>query len=149
MAGSLVVQVISIVIVAGLFLLMVLWKKAHYVIGGLTLCAISTLTVLFKIGKTTFDVGQYPILHYAVYFFVAFAGKDLIKEGFKEKESALKWPSLILGVVLIVITTIPTLKKMHVIEWALPKSVYVDASIYAIAGLFMIIGAFTILATKE
>ena len=149
MAGSMLIQIISVAIVIVLFLLMILWKRGHYILGGLTLAAIGSLTFLFEFNVISFNVGDYPILHYAVYFFVAFAGKDLVKEGFKEKESALKWPSMIFGVVLILITTIPTLKKMNVISWALPQSPLVDAGIYLASGLFMLVGAFTLLATHE
>jgi hypothetical protein len=149
MAANLLVQIGAILVVIFIFVLMIVWKRMHYVISGVTLSAVGILTFLLHFGKIKFDVGDYPILIFALYFYIAFAGKDLIKEGFKEKESKLKYPSIILGIILVLINIVPTLHKLHVIDWVLPQNLILDATIYTVSGLFLIIGAFTILATKE
>jgi hypothetical protein len=150
MAADLAVQIISVVVVIGMFALMVISKKLHYIVGGLVLIGVGIITLLFEMGRIDIDLGEFPIVNFAVYFMIVFAGKDLLKEGFKEKDSPLKWPSIILAIVLIVITTLPTLKKMKVIDWALPEyPPLIDAIIYMVSGVFLLIGLFTILATAD
>lgn len=150
MAGDIVVSIVTILVVIALFVPMLFSRRLHYALGGIILLAIGTLTILFESGKTGFDVGEYPILHYAVYFFIVLAGKDLLKEGFKEKESVLKYPSIVLGIVLVVLTTIPTLNKLHVIDWAIPKySPIIDGILYIVSGVFLLVGIFTLFAEHK
>jgi hypothetical protein len=100
-------------------------------------------------GLIAFNVDEYPILHYAAYFFIAFAAKDLFKEAFKEKESILKIPSMIFAIFLLFFTAIPTLHKLGVIDFTLPQLPLINNIIYIVSGVFLIIGIFTLMATKE
>jgi hypothetical protein len=150
MVSSLVVQIISAIIAVGLTVLMVISKRVHYFVGSIILVGVGVVTILDEYGITNINLDEFPVVNYAVYFMILFAGKDLLKEGFKEKQSALKYPSIILALLLIIMTTLPTLNKMNVIDWALPKyPPIVDAVIYIVSGIFLLIGVFTLLATHE
>lgn len=149
MAIDLTSQIISIFIVILLFLSLLLSKKIHYFIAGLLLIFLGSAPYLYEYSIIPFNIMDFPVFNFTAYFFIVFASKDLFKEGFKEKESALKWPSLILAIVLIVLTTIPTLNKLQVIDFVLEYPPVVDHVIYIVSGLFLLIGIFTIIATKE
>lgn len=142
--------IIVITLAALPILTMLINKKLHYFTSGLTLITIGVLPILHNAGIMEFDLGQFPILNFVVYFLVVLAGKDLLKEGFKEKSSSMKIPSIVLGAFLIIMNTIPTLNTFEVIEWTLPAyPPIIDHIIYIVSGIFLIIGIFTILATKE
>jgi len=124
-------------------------KKIHYFFSGSTLIALGILPILYDMEVIGLDITLYPIFNFAAYFFVVLAAKDLFKESFKEKESTLKWPSLILAISLLVLTTIPTLNKMHVIEFVLNYPKIIDHILYLVCGLFLIISIFTLLSTEN
>lgn len=150
MVSELIVQIISVVIVLGMLALMIVSKKVHYFVGGLILIGTGVMSILFITGVTEMDFDKIPIVSFAVYFMIVFASKDLLKEGFKEKESSLKWPSIILALLLLTLTTIPTLNKAHVIDWALPEyPKIIDAILYIISGVVLPIGTFTLLSTED
>ena len=129
---------------------MMLFHKFHYAFGGLILIAIGVLTILFELGITSLDANEFPIVRFAIYLLIAFAAKDLLVEGFKEKESSLKYPSIILAIILIIITTIPILNEYDFTSFVIPEySPIIDGVLYTISGLFLFIGTFTLLATKE
>lgn len=146
---GLIPQIISLVIVALLFASMLLTKKLHYVISGLALIAFGTIPILFELYIINLDITAFPIFNYSAYFFVVFAGKDLFKEAFKEKESKMKYPTMILAIVLITITTIPTLHKMGVTQFAFEYPELINHIIYIVSGIFLILGAFTMLRTED
>ena len=150
MSADLIVQVVSVVLVILLLASMIFSKKLHYFLGGVILVAVGVVTILFEGGFMSLDVTKFPIVNFAVYFMIVFAGKDLLKEGIKEQASVLKWPSIILGILLVVMTTLPTLKKTKVIDWALPKyPAVIDGGIYVVAGILLIIGVFTLLSSSD
>ena len=96
-----------------------------------------------------FDITKYPVFNYVAYFFIVLAGKDLLKEGFKEGESPLKLPSIILAIALITLTTISTLNRMGVIKFALDYPPAIDWVLYIVCGLFLIIGIFILFSEGE
>ena len=150
MSPDLIIQIVSVVIVLIMFAAMIFSKRLHYFIGGVILIAVGVVTILFEVGVLKIDLTKFAIVNFAVYSMIVFAGKDLIKEGFKENESVLKWPSIIMGFLLIAMTTLPTLTKLKVIDWALPKyPPVIDAGIYITAGVLLIIGVFTLLSNAE
>ena len=146
MAAELVMSIISIVVVIGLFALMILSKRLHYAAGALLLLAVGILNLLFEFQVIDFDINQFPVVHFAVYFMIILAGKDLLKAGVKEEQPWLKWPSISLGIILIIMTTIPTLYKFKVISFTFPEySPIIDSVIYSISGAFLLIAVFTLL----
>jgi hypothetical protein len=135
---------VSLIIVAALFLTMVIPKMVRYIVNGLALLSIGVLTLLFNYGYIQFNIGNYPIFNYAVFFLTVFAGKRLLKDGFVSQEKHIKFPSIIFGISIIVITTVPTLHKLGVIDFVLTYPSVINHFLYVIAGIVLIIGAFII-----
>jgi len=143
-------QVISLIVVILLFLSMLLTKKAHYAISGLTLISLGLFPLLYNNYIIPLDITRYPVINFAAYFLVIFASRDLFKEGMKEKQSLLKVPSIVFAGTLIILTTIPTLYNMQVISFNLPEyAPMINQVIYIASGLFLLIGIFTLLKSKE
>jgi hypothetical protein len=94
-------------------------KKKHYVISGLFLISLGLLPLLQDLEVISFDITAYPVYGYAAVFLIIFAGKDLFKEAFKEKDSKLKWPSFAIGTLLISSVTIPQLHRAEIIDFLL------------------------------
>ncbi len=130
-----------------LLLLMVLPKKVHYAMSGVILIVLGVLPFLVVGGIEVIDVSEYPITRFVLYFIIVIAGKDLFKEGFEEdSKNILKYPSMILGIGLIVFSSIPTLYKFQVIPWTLPiYDPLIDSILYIVSGIFLLIGIFTLL----
>jgi len=149
MVESLALHIVSIVVVILLILSMFLTKRVHYFFSGTVLLILGILPILREYGVIGIDINEFPIVNFVIYFLILLAGKDLLKEGIKEEREILKYPSIILGVVLIALTTIPTLNKLHVIEFVLEYPPIVDSVLYIISGIFLIIGVFTIFARAD
>jgi NhaP-type Na+/H+ or K+/H+ antiporter len=143
---TLMLQIISIIIVIILFSLNIFSKRLHYIVSGLLLISIGVIDILFNQHYIDLDIHDYPIVAFALYFILFFAGKDLLVEAFKEENKTLKYTTLILSILIIVITTIPTLNSKGVIDFNLP--IYpriIDQIIYIISGIFLLIGTFVLL----
>ena len=144
------VGVVTVVAVVMLLLLLLLPKKIHYFLSGVVLLALGTLPVLFDYGFISFDYRQFPVLDFVTYFIVVIAGKDLFKEGIEEDtKNILKYPSIVLGLVLIAYISVPKLYKLKAIPWTFPEQMYfVEIGLLLISGIILIIGAVTILGKK-
>lgn len=138
--------IISYLVVLGLFASILLPEKTHYTVTGFILIALGVLPLLFSKGLLPFDPNQFPVVNFAVYFVTVLAGKDLFRAGFEEDQNKLRWPTMLLGIFLILFTSVPTLHKMEVIGWDFPVwPQMIDNVIYMVAGVFLIISAFTLL----
>lgn len=142
-------NILSIIIVILLFLSLLLPKKIHYFVSGLTLMSLGGLPLLYDLGIVKINITEYPVINYAAYFLVVLASKDLLVEGFKEKQSPLRIPSIVLALTLLLLTSLPTLNKLEVIDFVLKYPPLIDQILYIICGIFLIIGIFTILKNKE
>ncbi|MBW2992000.1 hypothetical protein KY345_02160 [Candidatus Woesearchaeota archaeon] len=142
-------NIISMSVVALLFLSLLLPKKIHYFASGLTLISLGALPLLYDLKFIGINIAEYPVINYAAYFLVVLAAKDLLIEGFKEKESPLRIPSIILALTLLLLTSLPTLNKLRAIDFVLEYPPLIDQILYMLCGLFLIIGIFTILKRKE
>lgn len=143
--AEILITILSIILVILLFLSILLPKKIHYILSGVTLLVLGVLPVLHDHGIIGVDINQFPIANFVIYFLVVNAGKELFKEGFEE-QSKLKYPTMFLGVFLIIFTTIPTLNKLGVTEFVMPAyPKIIDSVLYIVCGVFLIVGAFTLL----
>ena len=143
--GSIFGQVISIAIVIILFLSLAFSRKLHYFMGGLTLIVLGAMPILYDYKIIGIDINDYPVLNFAVYFTVVFAAKDLFKESMREKGGVIRWLSLIMAILLIVVSTLPTLYMMDVVSFNLPDfSSIIYNIMYIIAGVFLLVGIFTL-----
>jgi hypothetical protein len=144
-AAGIIGNIVSLLIVAVIFITLIFTKKLHFFISGLTLIALGVLPILYNAGIINIDVNAYPVLGFAAYFFVAVAAKDLFQEAYREKEKPLRMLTLVFAFGLLFFTAIPTLHKLHVIEsfFDIPSLVY--NVIYILSGIFLIIGIFTLI----
>ncbi|MGM5484519.1 MAG: hypothetical protein ACQEP1_01455 [Nanobdellota archaeon] len=139
------IQMISVGVVLFLFALHIFSKKVHYFVGGLILMGLGVLKYLVARNYFHFQLWKFPVIEFALWFLAVFAGKDLLKEGFSEDSKVLKWPSIIIALTIIVLTTVPTLNSMGIIEFALPSyPPIIDHVIYVLTGIFLLIGTFTL-----
>ena len=144
------VDIVTTVTLVVLLLLLVLPKKVHYTMSGIILIFLGLLPFLYEYQYITFDYTQYPVLDFVIYFIFVIAGKDLFKEGIEEdKSNFLKYPSIVLGLFLIVFTSIPKLYKLHVIPFTLPEYPFIlDSILYIVCGVFLLIGVVTLFGKK-
>lgn len=149
MSYSLIYYLIVFVVVVVLFLSLLMTKKIHYFVSGLILIGFGTLIILNDLYIVDFDLSQMPILSFIAVFFIGIGIKDLFKESIKEKESKLKYPTLVFAGLVLIVTTIPILSKMEVIDFHFEIPLIINAIIYIISGIFLWIGIFTLLKTNE
>ncbi|MCK5107562.1 MAG: hypothetical protein KAQ83_02450 [Nanoarchaeota archaeon] len=143
--NDIILILVYVVIVILLFLTMVIKKKVHYAVSGLTLILIGLLPILYNNGIIGFNFEEFGIIKYIAYFFVLFAARDLFKEGFQEENIKLKIPTMLFAIALLIFTTIPTLNSMDILIIALPKyPEIVNNIIYMISGVFLIFGMFAL-----
>ena len=136
-------SIISFAVVILLLFTLVLTKKLHYAVSGLTLISIGSLPMLYAAGLTGIDIGSFPILRFAAYFFLAIAARDLFREAFREKGSVLKWPTFFFAFLVLMVLAIPTMKGFGV-EVPLPELPELMYNIiYVISGVLLIAGIFT------
>jgi len=149
MVSALIANIISGVIVVLVFSTLMFPKKIHYLTSGLMLISLGALQILNNMGYIGLDITRFPVFNYAAIFLITFAGKDLLKEGFKEKQSALKYPSMILAVVIVALTYWPSLKNAGVVSFSLTYPPIFDSILLIVSGVFLIIGVFTLLSGSE
>lgn len=150
--------IVTIVAIIFLVLLLILPKKISYALAGVTLIILGLVPLFEALNYINFNMHDFPVLDFMIYFIVLISGKDLFKEGVKENSNSgtktlssyLKWPSIILGFFLIAFTSIPKLYNHHVISWTIPSYPPIfDVIIYVTCGIFLIIGVFTIFNDKH
>jgi len=142
--------IITLSVLIYLTLSIVINKKINYFLSGILIFLIGLLPFLSNSELINFNIGLYPIFNFAAYFIIVFAARDFLSEGFKEKWSFMKYPVLIMGLLLYILTTIPTLYAMNIISFEIP--VYPEMFnnvLYLICGLFLMISDFTVLATND
>jgi hypothetical protein len=146
--------VFTVITLICLLILLVLPKKISYALSGVILIVLGIIPLFDALNYINLDLNNYPVLDFVIYFIIIIAGKDLFKEGVKESSGKgvsngistyLKYPSIFLGLLLMVITSIPKLYKFHVISWTIPTyPLILDVILYVVSGIFLIIGVFTI-----
>ena len=135
---------IAIGVVIALVLLLLLPRRVQYIINGLILLFFGTLPLLSHFGLVPFDIYMvFPVAHYILYYTVIIAGKELFKEGIREKGPILQITSIMLGATIIILTSLPVLYKYDAISFEPPQlDLIVDLIIYIFAGFLLVIGVF-------
>lgn len=143
--------IITFVAIIFLVLLIILPKKIGYALAGIVLIILGLFPLFHALHYISFDLHEYPILDFLIYFIIAISGKDLFKEGLKEKmnnsffSKYVKFPSIFFGLFIIVLTTIPKLYKHHVIDWTIPSYPPIfDVVLYVVCGIFLLLGVFSL-----
>jgi len=134
---------VAIAIVAAFIITLLLPKRWKFLTNGIMLFVLGLLPLLYILGSISFNLVDIPIFQYLIMIIVIWDGRELIVEGFKEGVEVLRWASIIFGIVLIVIGTIPLLFNLGAISFNLPKIPDIILfSIYMISGILLAIGSF-------
>jgi len=147
---TLIQNSVAIGIVSILGIALILPKKIKFITNGIVLTILGILPILQEMGKITFNPIEIPVFQYVLMILIIFCGRELISEGVRERMMALKLTSIILGIVLISMTTIPALHNLGAISFTLPEIPQLILSIiYIISGLFLAGGSFIFLREQE
>lgn len=134
-----VVTIITLLILVGTFLLP---KIIRYAVHGLILLALGLIPLLYQFAIIDFTFGDAGIIKYVVAVVLVFTARSLILEGVKE-ESFVRWVSIIMGILIILLTAIPALHKLGALTFTIPEyPAIVDSVIYIIAAVFLFAGMF-------
>ena len=133
------VTIITLLILVVTFLLP---KKIRYAVHGIILLVLGLIPILYSAGFINFTFGEAGIIKYVVAVVVVFTARSLIIEGIHE-ESKIKYVSIIMGILIILLTAIPALHKLGALTFTIPEyPPMIDYIVYIIAAILLFIGIF-------
>lgn len=133
-----IIAVIAIILFIGSLVLPKVWK---YIVYGIFLVSMGSLPILYSQGHISFNPLELAIFQYLLLIIVILSGRELIVEGIKEEGSIIRWISIILGLALIIITTIPTLYNLGAITFKMPEIPEITLNIlYILSGIILMGG---------
>jgi len=136
-------DIIALAAVIGLVLIEIIPEKPQRIMWGIMLLILGLVPVIFMMNWIAIDIFSYPLTGFVAMFIAIVAGEMLFTEGLKEANIALKILSTVMGLIIIIVTSIPWLADFNAISFQLPPySPVIDFSIYLIAGILTIIGGF-------
>lgn len=142
-SNTIIQNIVAIAIVTTFILTLLLPKLWKFLTNGIILFALGLLPLLYIFNKISFNVVEIPVFQYLLMIIIIWDGRELIVEGIKEDTEILKWMSIVFGIILIVLGTIPLLFKLGAISFNIPQIPEVILySIYMISGLLLAMGAF-------
>lgn len=137
-------DIITIVICVILLVTLVLPKKIRYGVFAAFLFILGGIPLLYLMGLIGITFAEAPIIKYVTTFVVVLAGRSLFMEGVK-MESEFKWAAISLGVIIIILTTIPSLHAAKALSFGLPEfPELINHILYIISGGCLIAGIFFI-----
>lgn len=136
-------DIMALVVVIALVLVELIPEKPQRILWGILLFILGLLPVLYMCNVIGFDILSYNLTGFVAMFIVIVVGEMLFTEGLKEENIWLKILSIIFGIVIILITSIPWLGDFNAISFKLPSyAPAIDFGLYLVAGSLTIIGAF-------
>jgi len=142
MAADLIVNIVSIIVIAVLISTALLPKKLNYAVNGCILLLLGLIPILFELEVIPFTFGEAGIIKYTVTVVVMFSAKTLIVEAVKE-EHALRWITLSMGVLLVILSIVPSLHALGALTFTIPNyPPMVNNIMYVVASLFLFVGIF-------
>ncbi|HDP73894.1 MAG TPA: hypothetical protein ENN46_02980 [Candidatus Woesearchaeota archaeon] len=136
-------MVIPLAVVAFLISTLVFPKKLRFFIASAILLSVGLVGILYENWIVTFRLDKLALVNFAVSFMIIIAGKEHLMESFREKSNPLRVPSLILALALILLTTMPTLHSMGIIDFMLPDyPSVINSYLYVVCGIFLFLGIF-------
>ena len=117
-------------------------KAIRYAIHGLILLVLGLIPLLYQFGVINFTFGEAGIIKYVIAVVIVFTARSLIMEGIKE-ERVIKWVSIVMGVLIVLLTAIPALHKLGALTFTIPEyPMIVDSFIYIVAAILLFAGIF-------
>ncbi|MBN1544971.1 hypothetical protein JW898_05940 [Candidatus Woesearchaeota archaeon] len=137
-----ITNTVTIIVLAILIGTFALPKKIRYAVHALFLLSLGLLPILYALDVIGFTFGEAGIIKYMVSVVVVFTARSLIVEGVNE-EGPMRWASIIAGVVIIMLVSVPALHSMGALTFTIPKyPALIDHILYVIASVLVILGIF-------
>lgn len=139
---SLIINMVTVVVVGVLVATGLMPKKIKYAVNALIIFALGILPLLYRLDVIGFTFGEAGIIKYVVAVVVVYTAQNLISEGIKE-EHAIKWITITVGVLVIIMALVPTLHQMGALTFTLPEyPEIINYVMYTVAGLLLFVGVF-------
>lgn len=144
MVAEIIANIIVIAVAVLLIVSLRMAKKPKHLILGAILIVYGGIKLLSYHKVIQFNIPHIQVITYIISIVVTVGGANLILDSFKEK-SFLKWISFALGVIVVVLSVIPTLYQINAITFEIPSyPEFINFYLYFSAGLLLIIAAFIV-----
>jgi len=142
--SPLVTNILAIAVALVLVATLLLPKMARHIVHSLLLLTFGVIPLLHQLEVIGFGLPDWPILQYAITVIVILSGRTLVIDGFREENKALKFSTMIAGIIIVLMVTIPTLQRIGAITFEVNYPAIVNYIFYVIAGLLLFIGSFVL-----
>jgi hypothetical protein len=137
-----VTNIVTIIILLVLVVTFILPRKVRYGVHSAILLILGLLPLLYALKIIGFTFGEAGIIKYVIAVVIVFTGRSLVVEGVKE-EGPMRWISIVMGVLIIILTAVPALHKLGALTFTIPSyPLIVDHIIYIIAAGLLFAGIF-------
>ena len=144
MPTEIITNIIIILVAFALFLTLKLPRTPKHIFYGLILLGVGGIKLFNYYNFVAFDIPNIPLITYALNIAVMVSGGSLIFDGFKEG-AIIGGSSFILGVVIILLSLIPTLYNLNAITFVLPLyPEFINYYLHIASGIFLFIATFAV-----
>jgi hypothetical protein len=130
---------VAIFIIIFTLILPRMWK---YFTTGLLVLSLGMLPLLYDYNFINLNLTDSGLFKYLIIALGLLAGRELVVEGIKEENKILKAISIIFGLVLVCITSIPSLYQLGAITFTIMVEDFVLYILYILSGLLLAMGSF-------
>jgi hypothetical protein len=144
MVAEIITNVAVILVVVLLVVTLRISKRPKHIILGIILILYGGLKASSYHEILKFDIPDLPVITYMISIVVTVGSAHLILDSIKEK-SVLRWASLTIGILVIVLSVTPTLYELNAITFVLPSyPEFINFYLYVITGILLLIAAFIV-----
>jgi hypothetical protein len=136
-------DMLAIGVVLALVAMYALPDKALRITDGILLLLLGLFPVLYILNVIHFNINSYVLIRFIALYLVIDVGSMLFSEAITEENVGLKIFSMVVGLFIVLVTSIPWMQEFGAISFKLPSySPYVDLVLYIVAGMLAVVGAF-------
>ena len=118
-------------------------RRVTFFCNGCMLCVLGFSAILHNYGHSLFDPFIIPAFSYLIILIGVFGGRELLIEGFRERNTLLRSSSLLFGSLLVIIITIPQMHHLGALSFTLPfLPPIVLYVVHAVGGFLLVVGSF-------
>ncbi|MFT4297982.1 MAG: hypothetical protein ACMXX5_02210 [Candidatus Woesearchaeota archaeon] len=123
-----------------------MWK---YFTHGLFLLGMGLIPFLYNYNIIEANLTDTGLFQYLVIAWGLLAGRELVTEGIKEHNKIMKFSSIMLGIALVAITSIPSLYQLNAITFTIGIPDIALYILYIISGFMLAMGSFVFAREKD
>lgn len=139
---ELIQNLVAIVCVIVFTLTFALSKVWRYLITGILLSFLGVMPILYAFNKVHINPLEFALFQYFISVFTIICGRGLVVEGIKGKSKAFRITSIVSGVVLVIMSTIPALHSLGAITFDLsPIPDMFFYGMYTFSGIILAFGS--------